>query len=93
MIDAINSEETKSLRLYSDPESTRLKEEIGKLYGMKKENIYVSNGSDDILNFAFMAFAGGKTELLFPEISYGFYQVFADLYNIKYTKVPLKEDF
>ncbi len=60
---------------------------------MTKNNIYVSNGSDDILNFAFMAFAGGRTEVLFPEISYGFYQVFADLYNLKYTKVPLKEDF
>ena len=65
---------------YSDPECAGLKEILAKRYGMKKSNIYVSNGSDDILNFAFMAFAGGRTEVLFPEISYGFYQVFADLY-------------
>ena len=90
---AISCEEARSLRLYSDPESSKLKEAIAKRYGVKAPNVYVSNGSDDILNFAFMAFAGGKTEVMFPEISYGFYQVFADLYNLKYTKVPLKPDF
>lgn len=93
VIEAINGREAENLRLYSDPECAGLKEILAKRYGMKKSNIYVSNGSDDILNFAFMAFAGGRTEVLFPEISYGFYQVFADLYNLKYTKVPLKEDF
>lgn len=93
VLEAINSREAANLRLYSDPECAGLKETLAKQYGMTKNNIYVSNGSDDILNFAFMAFAGGRTEVLFPEISYGFYQVFADLYNLKYTKVPLKEDF
>lgn len=60
---------------------------------MKPENIYVANGSDDILNFAFMAFAGGRTKVMFPEISYGFYEVFAELYGIDCEKVPLTADF
>ncbi|MGN0658946.1 MAG: histidinol-phosphate transaminase [Emergencia sp.] len=90
---AVNSREAQDLRLYSDPESRALKEKLAELHGMKKENIFVSNGSDEILNFAFMAFAGGETGVMFPEISYGFYEVFADLYQLDYRKVPLKEDF
>lgn len=90
---AVNSSEAANLRLYSDPESRVLKERLAGLYGMKPENIFVSNGSDDILNFAFMAFAGDSTKVMFPEISYGFYEVFGDLYHIDYEKVSLKEDF
>lgn len=90
---AVNSSEAADLRLYSDPESRVLKGKLAGLYGMKPENIYVSNGSDDILNFAFMAFAGDSTKVMFPEISYGFYEVFADLYGIDCEKVPLREDF
>lgn len=90
---AVNSGEAADLRLYSDPESRRLKEKLAGLYGMKPENVYVSNGSDDILNFAFMAFAGGRTKVMFPEVTYGFYEVFGDLYDIDYEKVPLAEDF
>lgn len=93
VVEAVSSEEVRNLRLYSDPECGQLKDRLAARFGMKRSNIYVSNGSDDILNFAFMAFAGGRTEVMFPEISYGFYQVFADLYQLKYTRVPLKEDF
>lgn len=93
VLDAVNSEEAANLRLYSDPECKHLKEAIADLYKVGTENIYLSNGSDDILNFSFMAFAGNGVKAAFPEISYGFYKVYAELYGLDYTKIPLKEDF
>ncbi len=92
-IAAVNGEEVKNLRLYSDPESGALKKEIAGLYRMQPGNVFVSNGSDDILNFAFMAFAGTGGKVYFPEISYGFYQVFAELHRTDFVKIPLKDDF
>ena len=93
VIKAVNCEEVKNLRLYSDPECTKLRAAIAELYNVKKENVYLSNGSDDILNFSFMAFCSETVGAAFPEISYGFYKVFAELYGINYKKIPLKEDF
>ena len=90
---AINKTELENLRLYSDPECTEVRKKLANLYNIKPENLYLSNGSDDILNFAFMAFCGDKEEAIFPEISYGFYEVFADLYKTKYTKIPMNKDF
>ena len=90
---AVNAEEASLLRLYSDPESKDLKKAIADLYGVNEKNVYLSNGSDDILNFCFMAFTSENTGAAFPEISYGFYKVFADLYGIDYDRIPLKEDF
>ena len=58
---------------------------------MARENVFVSNGSDDILNFAFMAFGGQG--VVFPDISYGFYEVYAELYRLDYEKIPLEQDF
>ena len=91
VVEAMNAEQVGLLRLYSDPTAKGLKEKLAKLYDVALENVFVSNGSDEVLNFAFMAF-GGKGAL-FPEISYGFYQVYADLYGIDSRKIPLKEDF
>ena len=89
---AVNADQAELLRLYSDPECKNLKAAMADLYGLKPENVYLSNGSDDILSFAFMAFTeGGKAA--FPEISYGFYKVFAQLYGVDAVKIPLKEDF
>lgn len=93
VLDAVNRAEVEKLRLYSDPECTVLREKLAALYGVKKENVYLANGSDDILNFAFMAFCDGEHGAIFPEISYGFYQVFADLHGIPATRIPLCEDF
>lgn len=93
VIDAINAREAENLRLYSDPECKHLKNAIASLYGVDAENVYLSNGSDDILNFSFMAFAGNGVKAAFPEISYGFYKVYAELYNLDYIKIPLKDDF
>ena len=60
---------------------------------MAPEEILFTNGSDEILNFAFMAFCDGEHPVAFPDISYGFYKVFAALHNIPYTQIPLAEDF
>ena len=92
VLEAINSEEAAKLCLYSDPESKALKKAIADYYGFKSENVFVSNGSDEILNFAFMLY-GDVKGTLFPGISYGFYKVFADLYRLDYQQIPLREDF
>ncbi|MBQ2734320.1 MAG: histidinol-phosphate transaminase, partial [Clostridia bacterium] len=94
VIRAISSEQVKDLRLYSDPECKALREKLAAQFGFEKGNIFVSNGSDDILNFSFMAFCDGdKCGVAFPEISYGFYQVYADLHGVKAKKIPLAPDF
>ena len=93
VIGAITAEEVKLLKLYPDPEAKILKEKIANLYGVTSKNVFVSNGSDDILNFAFMAFCGDGKVADFPDITYGFYKVFADLHNVKYNALPLKYDF
>ena len=81
------------LQLYSDPESTALRAKLAEVYGVKPTQVLVSNGSDEALNFAFMAFADERSPLAFPDITYGFYPVFAELNHIPYTQIPLKEDF
>ena len=85
--------ESGKLQLYSDPESTALRAKLAETYGVKPTQVLVSNGSDEALNFAFMAFADEKSPLAFPDISYGFYPVFAELNHIPYTQIPLKADF
>ena len=81
------------LRLYSDPESKLLKEAIADAYGVETKNVFVSNGSDEVLNFFFMAFCDESKKVCFPEISYGFYKVFANLYSLDYEAVPLRDGF
>ncbi len=91
VIEAVSSGEVSKLRLYPDPECKYLKKALADNFGVKSENIFVSNGSDDILNFAFMAFS--ENGISFPDISYGFYEVFAKLHGASYEKIPLKGDF
>ena len=88
---ALDRKRIDNLRLYCDPTATALKEELARVYDKKVSEIFVSNGSDDILNFAFLAF--GADGILFPDISYGFYEVFANLHGLPFEKVPLKADF
>lgn len=90
---AVNEKEAELLRLYPDPEGSALKQALADRYNVKKANIFLANGSDEILNFAFLAFAAGGRKAWFPDISYGFYPVFADLYGISAVKFPLTEDF
>jgi len=92
-IKAIDSLAVADSRLYCDPEAKFLKEAIAEAMGVESKNVFVSNGSDEVLNFFFMAFCDEKNSVCFPEISYGFYKVFADLYSLPYEMIPLREDF
>jgi len=87
------SQEAELLRLYPDPECTTLRESIAEYYGVKKENVVPSNGSDEILNFAFMAYGDNEHPFVFPDITYGFYNVFCTVNNIPYEEIPLEDDF
>ena len=81
------------LQLYPDPVCADLRDALAARYGVRRENVFVSNSSDDILNFAFMAYAGGGRRAYCPDISYGFYPVYARLHGAEYREIPLKEDF
>ncbi len=87
------AKEAELLRLYPDPECTLLRERIAEYYGVEKENVVLSNGSDEILNFAFIAYGDNDHPFVFPDITYGFYNVFAEVNNIPYEEIPLEEDF
>lgn len=91
VVEALTKEQTEALRLYSDPTCGRLKESLAALYSVGPEQIFIANGSDDILNFAFMAF--GAEGAVFPDITYGFYPVFAALHGVPYRENPLQDDF
>lgn len=92
VLDSVNKEEVQKLCLYPDPECTTLREKIANLYGVKKENIILGNGSDEILSFIFMSYCDAQTGVVFPEISYGFYKVFAELYSLSYNALPLENN-
>lgn len=86
-------EEEKRLQLYSDPESLKLRQTIAARYGLRPEQVMVTNGSDEALTFAFMAFGDDDAPLVFPDITYGFYPVLAELLRVPYQTVPLDGDF
>ena len=92
-VEAAVRREAPLLRLYSDPESTELTKKLAARYHLAPEQVLVTNGSDEALNFAFMAFADEARPLAFADITYGFYPVFAQLNHIPYTQIPLKDDF
>lgn len=87
------AEEAGKLMLYSDPESAQLTARLAQLYGVPYESVIMTNGSDEVLNFAFMAFCDETHPAVFPEITYGFYPVFARLNRIPYEEIPLRDDF
>lgn len=90
VLSAVSSEAEK-LMLYSDPQAKLLTEKLAKRFEVLPENVIVGNGSDEILNFCFMSFF--DTGVVFPDITYGFYPVYATLCGIPYREIPLKEDF
>lgn len=86
-------EAAQTLQLYSDPECRALVKTAAERFGIEEDEIMFTNGSDDILNFAFMAFCDEEHPAAFPDITYGFYSVFAELNHVPYVKIPLKADF
>ena len=79
------------LELYPDPTCREIREKLAAVYGVTADQVVVTNGSDEVLSFAFMAFCDNGA--IFPDITYGFYRVFADLYRVPCEEIPLKADF
>ena len=93
VLEAIAEANNGDLRLYPDPDATLLREAYAASIGVAKENVFVGNGSDEVLAFAFDTFFQKGTPILFPDICYSFYPVYCNYYGIDYQTVPLKEDF
>ena len=87
------AEAAENLQLYSDPECRDLVKKAAEVFQVAEDEILFTNGSDEILNFAFMAFCDKNHPVVFPDISYGFYKVFAALNGVPYEQIPLEEDF
>lgn len=87
------SKASQNLQLYSDPECTKLRELAAQRFEVNEDEIIFTNGSDEVLNFAFMAFCDSDHPAVFPDITYGFYSVFAQINNIPYKQIPLDDDF
>ena len=81
------------LHLYSDPTCRVLVDKLAEIYGVDPDEVIVTNGSDEVLDFAFQAFCDEGTPALFPDITYGFYPVFAARNGIPYETVALRDDF
>ena len=90
---AVSPAAVRRLNLYPDPAGLELRRALAVRYGLSPENVLLGNGSDEILNFAFTAFASPEKGAACPDISYGFYPVFAALHGLPLLEVPLKEDF
>ena len=85
--------ETDRLRLYPDPASSELVDAIASEYGVRYSQVFAGVGSDDVLAMAFMTFFNSKKPILFPDITYSFYDVWAELFRIPYVQIPLQKDF
>ena len=85
--------ESERAQLYSDPDCKKLTKKLAEVYGVREDQVILTNGSDEVLNFAFMAFADEAHPLAFADITYGFYPVFAEINRLPYAEIPLKEDF
>jgi histidinol-phosphate aminotransferase len=95
-IGAVLAEGAGRLRLYPDPACTELREAAAARYGVRPEQVFAGNGSDEVLAFAFGAFfegGSGAEPALFPDITYSFYPVYAELWGIPFRTIPLAEDF
>ncbi|WP_324778700.1 histidinol-phosphate transaminase [Thiobacillus sedimenti] len=93
VIEAVRAEAADTLRLYPDPNSDRLRAGIAAYHGVTPEQVFVGNGSDEVLAHAFMALLKHERAILFPDITYSFYPVYCGLYEIGHRAVPLTESF
>jgi len=90
---AIHSYPVDNLRCYPDPESSELRQALANYTGLEAEQVFVGNGSDEVLAHSFMAFFQGPDTILFADISYSFYPVYCSLYQLSYTPVPLNSEY
>lgn len=85
--------DSSAMRLYPDPNASVLVEAIAERYNVKSSQVFVGVGSDDVISVAFLTFFNSEKPILFPDITYSFYDVWADVYRIPYVQKPLTEDF
>src|SRR5690606_29592714 len=93
VLEAIQQELGDGLRLYPDPNSDRLRQAVADYYRLTPEQVFVGNGSDEVLGHAFLALLKHDAPLLFPDITYSFYPVYCGLYRIDYRRIPLGDAF
>lgn len=93
VLDALRAEAEDSLRLYPDPNAEHLKQALAQYHGVRADQVFVGNGSDEVLAHAFQGLLKHPMHLLFPDISYSFYPVYCGLYKVEYERVPLTKDF
>ncbi len=93
VLEALRAETGDGLRLYPDPNADRLKEAIAAYHGLTPRQVFVGNGSDEVLAHAFLGLLKHEQPLLFPDITYSFYPVYCGLYGIAYATVPLTAAF
>lgn len=91
--EALRNTDADSLRLYPDPEAKVLVQALAEYYGVRPSQVFVGVGSDDVLAMAFLTFFNSDLPILFPDITYSFYDVWAELFRIPYRQIPLDEDF
>lgn len=92
-LDAIRAAATDDLRLYPDPNGQALKDAVARYYGLQSDQVFVGNGSDEVLAHIFLGLFGHGRPILFPDISYSFYPVYCGLYDIAFETPGLDEDF
>ena len=93
VLEALRVEAAESLRLYPDPHSDRLREAIAGFHGVEAAQVFVGNGSDEVLAHTFLALLKHAQPILFPDITYSFYPVYCGLYQIAYREVALTDSF
>ena len=81
------------LRLYPNSDAVDLRKELANYYGLEEEQVFLGNGSDEVLALIFLTFFNGKEPILFPDITYSFYDVWAELFRIPYERPVLDEHF
>lgn len=84
---------TRPMNLYSDPEMRELRAVLAEAYRVSPDEVILTNGSDEILNYAMAAFCDDRTPAAFADVTYGFYPVIAKANHVPYTEIPLQEDF
>jgi len=93
VLEVLGKDTVDLLRLYPDPTSSALKQVIAKVNHLQSEQVFVGNGSDEVLALAFMTFFKQDKPLLYPDITYGFYQAYCKLFDIEVEVIPLADDF
>jgi histidinol-phosphate aminotransferase len=93
VLEALRAETGDSLRLYPDPNADRLKEAVAAYYGVTPRQVFVGNGSDEVLAHVFLGLLKHERPLLFPDITYSFYPVYCGLFDVEYQTIPLTDAF